>query len=146
MKPYRHSLWRRGLNAVVRPLARLGLAGSRTYLLTVPGRVSGRPWSTPVSIVRAGDRKWRVAPSGERNWVKNSRAAGFVELRRGRHRERFRTCEVASEQALPVLRRYYELGRPTRAFFDVTPESTDAEWLADASRHPVFELVSLDAG
>jgi hypothetical protein len=42
-RPYRHSLWRRGLNGLVRPLARLGLTGPRTYLLTVPGRVSGRP-------------------------------------------------------------------------------------------------------
>ena len=53
-KPYRKSPWRRGLNALVRPLARLGLAGPRTYVLTVPGRRSGKLWSTPVSIVEAG--------------------------------------------------------------------------------------------
>ena len=53
-EPYRLSHWRRALNAVVRPLARLGLTGPRTHLLTVPGRRSGKPWSTPVSIVREG--------------------------------------------------------------------------------------------
>ena len=50
-KPYRRSLWRRGLNALVRPLARHGLTGPRTYLLTVPGRASGKLWSTPVTLV-----------------------------------------------------------------------------------------------
>ena len=59
-RPYRKSYWRRGLNALVRPLARLGLTGPRTHLLTVPGRRSGRPWSTPVSIVKEGDRRWLV--------------------------------------------------------------------------------------
>jgi len=142
-RAYRHSLWRRGLNALVRPLARLGLTGQRTYLLTVPGRVTGRLWSTPVSIVRDGDERWLVAPSGERNWVKNARAAAVVELRRGRHREWYCTEELAFAQAVPVQRRYYELGRLTRSFFEVTPASTEEEWLAEAPRHPVFRLLPL---
>src|SRR5262245_56234481 len=53
-RPYRKSLWRRALNAVVRPLAKLGLTGPRTHLLTVPGRASGQLWSTAGSIVRNG--------------------------------------------------------------------------------------------
>jgi deazaflavin-dependent oxidoreductase (nitroreductase family) len=140
---YRHSLWRRGLNGLVRPLARLGLTGPRTYLLTVPGRVSGRRWSTPVSVVTEGERRWLVAPSGERNWVRNARAAGAVELRRGRRTLRYRVEELDPAAAVPVLRRYFALGRTTRTFFDVSPESSDAEWEAEAARHPVFELKPL---
>ena len=140
-REYRHSLWRRGLNGIVRPLARLGLTGPRTYLLTVPGRVSGRPWSTPVSIVSERDDRWLVAPSGERNWVRNARAAASVELRRGRHQQRYAVEELDAAEAVPVLRRYYALARVTRPFFDVTPDSTDEEWLAEAPRHPVFRLV-----
>lgn len=139
-KPYRKSVWRRGLNALVRPLARLGLTGPRTYLLTVRGRKTGKPWSTPVSIVRDGDERWLVAPYGDRNWVLNARAAGWVELQRGRRRERLEVVEIPAEEAVPVLRRYYELGRVTRPFFDVTLDSSDAEWLAEAPRHPVFRL------
>jgi deazaflavin-dependent oxidoreductase (nitroreductase family) len=142
-RPYRRSLWRRGLNGIVRPLARLGLTGPRTHLLTVRGRVSGRPWSTPVSIVTDGDERWLVAPSGERNWVRNARAAGVVELRRGRRRNRYRVEEVPPADAVPVLRRYLELGRTTRPFFDVSPDSTEEEWRAEAPRHPVFRLVPL---
>ncbi len=141
-KPYRRSLWRRGLNAAVRPLARLGLTGPRTHLLTVPGRASGRMWSTPVSIVRERDERWLVAPYGDRNWVKNARAAGWVELRRGRRSERLAVEELPAAEAVPVLRRYYELGRVTRPFFDVDLSSSDEEWRAEAPRHPVFRLVA----
>ena len=139
-KPYRRSFWRRGLNAAVRPLARLGLTGPRTHLLTVPGRRTGRPWSTPVSIVEQDGERWLVAPYGSRNWVLNARAAGWVELRRGRRDERLVVVELAPEEAVPVLRRYYELARVTRPFFDVTLDSSEAEWLAEAPRHPVFRL------
>jgi deazaflavin-dependent oxidoreductase (nitroreductase family) len=144
-KPYRRSLWRRGLNALVRPLAKFGLTGPRTHLLTVPGRSSGKLWSTPVSIVRMGDERWLVAPYGERNWVKNARAAGWVELRRGRRRERLAVRELEPEAAVPALREYYRLGRVTRQFFDVSLESSEEEWLAEAPRHPVFVLEPLES-
>jgi deazaflavin-dependent oxidoreductase (nitroreductase family) len=140
VKPYRKSLWRRALNALVRPLARLGLTGPRTHLLTVRGRSSGRPWSTPVSIVEQRGERFLVAPYGDRNWVKNARAAGEVELRRGRRRERLAVEELAPEEAVPVLRRYYELGRVTRPFFAVRLDSSREEWLAEAPSHPVFRL------
>ena len=140
-RPYRKSYWRRGLNAVVRPLARLGLTGPRTHVLTVPGRRSGKLWSTPVSIVRVRDERWLVAPYGDRNWVRNARAAGWVELRRGRRSERLGVRELEPGAAVPVLREYYRVGRVTRPFFDVTLDSTTDEWLAEAPRHPVFELV-----
>ena len=139
-KPYRKSWWRRGLNALVRPLARVGLTGPRTHLLTVPGRKTGTSWSTPVSLVEEGGERWLVAPYGDRNWVKNARAAGRVELRRGRRREELSVVELSPHEAVPVLRRYYELGRVTRPFFDVSLQSSDEEWLAEASRHPVFHL------
>jgi deazaflavin-dependent oxidoreductase (nitroreductase family) len=141
LRPYRRSLWRRALNAFVRPLARLGLAGPHTHLLTVRGRVSGKPWSTPVSIVRDGEERWLVAPYGERNWVRNARAAGVVELRRGRTRERVRVEELGPEAAAPVLREYYRLFRVTRPFFAVTLDSPKEAWLAESPRHPVFRLL-----
>ena len=138
--PYRKSWWRRALNSLVRPLVRLGLTGPRTHLLTVAGRSTGKRWSTPVSIVREGDHRWLVAPYGERNWVKNARAAGWVELRRGRRRERLEVEELSPGDAVPILRRYYAIGRFTRPFFEVTLASSDEAWLAEAPRHPVFRL------
>jgi len=141
-RPYRKSYWRRALNAVVRPLARAGLTGPRTHLLTVPGRKTGKLWSTPVSIVKMGDRRWLVAPYRDRNWVRNARAAGWVELRRGHRDERFAVRELSPEAAVPVLREYYRIGRTTHPFFQVTLASPHHEWLAEAPSHPVFELLS----
>jgi hypothetical protein len=81
-----------------------------------------------------------VAPYGDRSWVRNARVAGWVELRRGRRRERLAVEELSAEDAVPVLRRYYELGRVTRPFFDVTLGSRHDEWLDEAPRHPVFRV------
>ena len=141
-RPYRRSAWRRVLNGLVRPLARLGLAGRSTYVLTVRGRTSGKLWSTPVSIVEHGGERWLVAPYGERNWVKNARAAGSVELQRGRRSDRLAVEEVDAAGAVPVLREYYRRFRVTRPFFDVTLDSSEDDWLAEAPRHPAFRLGS----
>jgi len=51
---YRLSPVRRAVNALVRGLVRVGLNPPRTHLLTVPGRRSGRPRSTPVTLVESG--------------------------------------------------------------------------------------------
>lgn len=141
-RPYRLSPGRRAINALVRPLARVGLVGPRTHLLTVPGRRTGRPWTTPVSLVELGGARYAVAPYGERNWVKNARAADWVELRRGRKRESVRVEELAAPAAVPVLREYYRRGLVTRPFFDVTLDSPEEAWLAEAPRHPVFRLAA----
>jgi len=111
------------------------------HVKAVPGRKTGKLWTTPVSIVSEGDERWLVAPYGDRNWVKNARAAGCVELRRGRGRERLVVDELSPEEAVPVLREYYRRGRVTRPFFDVSLDSGDEAWAAEAPRHPVFRLI-----
>jgi deazaflavin-dependent oxidoreductase (nitroreductase family) len=140
VKPYRLSSGRRALNLVVRPLARLGLTGPRTHLLTVPGRKTGRPWSTPISLIEWQGRRYAVAPYGDRNWVRNARASGWVELRRGRRDDRVEVEELGPVEAVPVLREYYRRSRVTHSFFDVNLASSPEDWLADAPRHPVFRL------
>jgi hypothetical protein len=52
------------------------------YILTAPGRKSGRRFSTPVQLISDERGRWLVAPYGERSWVKNARAAGEIELAR----------------------------------------------------------------
>lgn len=142
LKPYRLSTGRRLINLVVRPLARLGLTGRRTHLLTVPGRRTGRMWSTPISLIEWQGNRYAVAPYGERNWVKNARAAGWVDLRRGRRPERLEVEELSPAEAVPVLQEYYRRSFVTHSFFDVTLASPHEEWLADAPMHPVFLLHS----
>jgi deazaflavin-dependent oxidoreductase (nitroreductase family) len=141
---YRRSLWRRLLNLLMRPLIRLGLGGRRMYLLTVRGRRTGRPYSTPVMLVEDDGGRWLVAPYGERNWVKNARAAGEVELARAGRAARFRVVEAGAAEAAPVLRAYVRSAPITRPFFDAAPKAPVEEFEREAHRHPVFRLEPLD--
>jgi len=128
-------------NVLVLPLARLGLAGRRTHVLTVRGRKTGRLHSTPVQLVLGDRERWLVAPYGERQWVKNARVAGEVELTRAGRTRRFRIEELAAEEAAPVLRTYLRTTPIVRGFFDARRSDPPEAFMAEAERHPVFRLL-----
>ena len=50
-KTYRLSPGTRLINSLFRALTRLGLGASYRHILTVPGRKTGRLYSTPVDII-----------------------------------------------------------------------------------------------
>lgn len=139
-KTYRVNRAERVLNGVFRLLTRLGIGAKYRHILTVPGRKTGKLYSTPVDVMQSGSRRFLVAPYGVVNWVRNARAAGEVTLSRGGRTERVRVSEVSPEASTPVLRQYISEVRVTRPYFDVTLESTDQEFAAEAPRHPVFEV------
>jgi len=139
---YRLTPARRAANRVVRLLLTLGLMPGPTYLLTVPGRRTGRPLSTPVTLVEEGGQRWLVAPYGEVPWVRNARAAGRVTLTRGRRAETVSLRALGAAEAAPVLQRYVTRVPITRPYFDVTPDSPLTAFEAEAARHPVFAVTS----
>ncbi|GAA4630816.1 nitroreductase family deazaflavin-dependent oxidoreductase [Actinoallomurus vinaceus] len=141
-KTYRVGAGTRLINLVFAVMTRLGRGKDYRHILTVRGRKTGEPRSTPVDVMQNGDQRWLVAAYGVTNWVHNARAAGEVEIARGRHRETLRVVELAPEDSVPVLRQYLREVPVTRAYFDVTLDSTDEQFAAEASRHPVFRLVS----
>src|SRR6266545_2834774 len=138
---YRLGLARRAGNGLVRVLLRLGLGPARTYLLTVTGRRSGTPRSTPVTLVEEGGRRWLVSPYGEVAWVRNLRATGRATLSRCGHTVEIAVREVGADEAAPVLKMYVTRVPITRPYFDVRPESDLAAFRAEAPRHPVFAIV-----
>ena len=129
-------------NIVITPLARLGLAGKRAHILTTVGRKTGRRYSTPVMLVFLDGERWLVAPYGEREWVKNARAAGSVELSRARNTERVRVEEVDPQTAAPVLREYLRKTPVTKPFFTAKRNAPTAAFAAEAHLHPVFRLAA----
>jgi deazaflavin-dependent oxidoreductase (nitroreductase family) len=137
---YRLRLWRRLVNRIIRVLLRIGVSPPHTYLLTVRGRKSGHPYSTPVTLVEEGGKRWLVAPYGEVGWVRNARVAKQVTLTRGRRFETVRIVELSAEDAAPVLQKYLAQVPVVRPFFDVTPKSNLRDFVAEASRHPVFRI------
>jgi deazaflavin-dependent oxidoreductase (nitroreductase family) len=62
-------------NVVAKPLLRRGVPIGPNGLLTVPGRKTGQPRTTPVAVIEWQGRRWVWAPWGEVQWVKNLRAA-----------------------------------------------------------------------
>ncbi len=68
--------WLPYANRVVRALSRLGLPLGTVRVLTVPGRRSGEPRSTPVSPLTVAGRRYVVAGLPQSDWARNVRAAG----------------------------------------------------------------------
>jgi deazaflavin-dependent oxidoreductase (nitroreductase family) len=138
---FRGVSWRAG-NALVALLARLGVGPM--HLLTTTGRTTGRPHTVPVVPIELDSRRWLVAPYGAVAWVHNARASGRVHLRYGRGSRSYAIREATAEEAGPVLQRYVAVATKTRPYFDATTDSPTAAFVAEADRHPVFELTPLD--
>lgn len=128
-------------NALTSVLARAGLI-PHTYLLTTRGRKTGRSRSNPVTVVVLDGQRWLVAPYGPVSWVHNARAAGKVELTRGRTTRTYEVRELTAQQAGRVLKHYVHLARVTQPYFRARPDSPAADFSAEAALHPVFELVN----
>ncbi|HEX7267279.1 MAG TPA: nitroreductase family deazaflavin-dependent oxidoreductase, partial [Streptosporangiaceae bacterium] len=125
-------------NAIFGVLARAGIGPA--HLLTTRGRKTGRPRTVPVILVQQDGQRWLVAPYGAVSWVLNARAAGRVTLRRGRDRQDYTIRELAPAESGPILKRYIRVATATRPYFQAAKDSPVKEFIAEAHRHPVFEL------
>jgi deazaflavin-dependent oxidoreductase (nitroreductase family) len=137
---FRSFAWRAG-NTFVGALARAGIGPM--HLLITHGRKTGRPHTVPVVPVELDGKRWLVAPYGTVSWVRNARVAGRVSLRYGRAVHEYGIREAAAEAAGPVLKRYVAVATKTRAQFDANPHSPAADFVLEAGRHPVFELIPI---
>jgi len=140
-KAYQMNAFTRFGNTLSAAMIRLGIGPRGMHLLRVKGRKTGLPRTTPVNLIEHQGQRWLVAPYGEVAWVRNARAAGQAELRRGSNAERIELREATAEEAAPVLRAYLrQLKLVVGPYFDVTLSSPDAAFVAEAPRHPVFLL------
>lgn len=132
-------------NATVAWLTRHGVSVLGSRVLTVRGRKSGEPRSTPVNLLPLDGDRYLVSPRGETQWVRNFRAADFTgQLRVGRRTETFRAVELTDDEKVRVLRAYlrrwwFEVG----AFFPgVNAKAPEEKLRAIAPGFPVFRIVS----
>ena len=157
---------------LVNPLARRMISariptGAPNVLLTVRGRRSGTPRTVPIGMLEL-DGAWFVQASyGETGWVANLRAAGEATVThpRGSRRVSVQAVELSPEEAGAVLRRALEPFRRSRVLhallgphfrppigvlwrYRVRIDETPEEYVAEARRHPLFELrpMTEDAG
>lgn len=131
------------LNSVLKGLTRLGVSVWGSRVLEHRGRTSGTLHHTPVNLLTIEGTEYLVSPRGQTQWVRNVRhAGGHLVLILGRRRQPRTATEIPVADSAPILRAYLRRWKfETGMFFDgVTVDSTDAEWAAVASRHPVFQL------
>jgi deazaflavin-dependent oxidoreductase (nitroreductase family) len=68
-------------------------------LITIRGRKSGLPRTTPLAIIEVAGRRWVWAPWGDVQWVRNLRAAGRATIT-----VRGRTEQVTATELDPTQR------------------------------------------
>ena len=130
------------LNPTVAWLTRRGMSVWGSRVLEVRGRKSGEWRRTPVNLLTLGEDRYLVAPRGHVQWTHNMRAAGGGRLVLGRRTEEFTATEVADGDKVEILRAYLKRWKAEVGMFfeGVGADSSDAELLAIAPKHPVFKV------
>jgi deazaflavin-dependent oxidoreductase (nitroreductase family) len=131
-------MWIVRFNAAV---LRGGLRIGTQHLLTVRGRKSGEPRSTPVSLATVNGERYIVAAFANAAWVSNVRAAGQATLSRGHTSERVRLNEIPASEREPILRGFLQQVRGGARFFG--GRNAD-DVVAAADDYPVFRVAGVD--
>src|ERR1700746_1753549 len=94
------------MNKFMMAVQKLGIPTGPAMVLTVPGRRSGQPRSTPMTPFQLDGQLYTVAGYPGADWPRNAGAAGEGTLSRGRKSRRVKIVELSPEQARPVLRAF----------------------------------------
>ena len=136
--------WVPVFNRFAVPLLRVGVPMGPDVLLTVRGRKSGVPRTTPVTICETGGRRGIISPFGETQWVQNLRIAGRATIGSGREREQVAAIELQGDDAADFIRDVLAPhARRSRfgGWFVRTIDKIDIEHPDEAAvGRPVFEL------
>jgi deazaflavin-dependent oxidoreductase (nitroreductase family) len=100
--------------------------------LTVRGRRSGLPITTPLAPFDYEGARYLIGGGGETHWVRNLRAAGEGQLRMGGKHQDFRAIELQGTERDRIVAAYREhMGRRSEAYFRELPSPAD---------HPAFRV------
>src|SRR6266498_2020390 len=91
-------------NPIARLLMAAGVPLGFNGLITVRGRQSGLPRTTPVAIIEVSGRRWVWAPWGDVQWVRNLRAAGRATIAVRRRKEEVTATELDPTQRVAFFR------------------------------------------
>ncbi len=140
--------WLKYVNKAMIALSKTGLLKDGPVILTVTGRKSGQPRSTPITPFEVDGRRYVVGGLPGSDWVRNAQATPEAVLARGKTRESVRMVELPVEEARPLLRQFPVLVPTGVGFMKnaglVTGPNPD-EFEALAGRCPVFRFDSLNA-
>ena len=106
MSEFRPPRYLKPMNKFMMAVQKLGIPTGPAMVLTVPGRRTGKPRSTPMTPFEHDGRLYVVAGYPGADWASNARAAGSGTLSRGRRSRRVRIIELDAAQSRPVLRAF----------------------------------------
>lgn len=136
--------WIKYVNRVIVAMNRLGLTFDNGAVLTVPGRRSGTPRRTPVSVLREDGHRYLLAGYPTADWPRNVRATGgAATLATGRRTERVHLVELPPEAAEPVLRLWpVRIPQGAKVMLDagVVPDTSPDTFARLAGRCAVFRI------
>ena len=136
--------WLKPTNKVLMTMMRLGIAGEKgPMMLTVTGRKSGQPRSTPITPMFVDGERYVVGGFPGADWVRNAQANPAATLTQGRRSERVRIVEMPLEDARPLLRQFPTLVPSGVSFMKKSGLITDGapeEFEALAGRCAVFRF------
>jgi deazaflavin-dependent oxidoreductase (nitroreductase family) len=149
----------RTVNPLTRRMIPAGVpTGAPNVLLLVPGRRTGIERTMPVTVLNFEGHTYVQATYGASGWGRNLKAAEKVTVvHSGGRRSLVRPAEIPPEEAAAILQRAlapYHRSRLLRRLLGprVRPpvgilrlvririDDTPQEYLAEAQRHPLFEL------
>jgi deazaflavin-dependent oxidoreductase (nitroreductase family) len=90
--------------AILRFLLALGVPLGFNRLVTIRGRKSGLPRTTPIAVIEVSGRRWVWAPWGDVHWVRNLRAAGRATITLRGRSEEVRATELDPTQRVGFFR------------------------------------------
>ena len=94
------------MNKFMMAVQKLGIPTGPAMVLTVRGRKSGRPRSTPMTPFEHDGALYVVAGDPGSDWAANARTAGAGTLARGRRSRRVKIVELGTDEAGPILRSF----------------------------------------
>ena len=133
---------------IAKPLLAAGVPMGFNGLITIRGRTTGLPRTTPVAIIEHDGRRWIWSPWGEVHWVRNLRAAGRATITVRKRKEAVRATELDPTERIAFFRdvmRAVASGIPFgRTFIRVVDGVDLNDPIAAAAGRPVFELRAAD--
>lgn len=119
------------------------MGGDGPVVLTVTGRKSGQPRSTPITPMTVDGARYVVGGFPGADWVRNAQANPVATLTQGRRSEQVRLHEMSVEEARPLLRQFPTLVPTGVGFMKKSGLVTDGlpeEFEALAGRCAVFRF------